>query len=61
MSLADTWIDGSTYSAAGDVPITPATSEVSRTGTGVQQIVVEDNTAVNDADKRFLRIEVRKN
>jgi len=54
------WLDGSSYSGTGSVPANAITTEVSRTGTNPETIVVRDNTAVNAAPKRFLRLRINE-
>jgi len=53
-----TWIDGSSYCSTGNVPNTPFTSELSRTGTNTETIVVEENAPISGARQRFLRVRV---
>jgi len=52
------WQSGSTYSASGDAPNTPLTSEVSRSGGPVETIVVRENVPMNVAAERYLRVKV---
>lgn len=51
-----TWQNGSTYSAAASTPTNAITTEVSHTVTNPETIVVRDNTAMNSAGRRFLRL-----
>jgi hypothetical protein len=53
-----TWIDGSVYCATGSVPNTAFTSEVSRTGTNTETIVVRETTPMESTPHRFLRVRV---
>ncbi len=53
-----TWLDGSTYSAAGSTPNTTYTSEVSHSGTNTQKIVVRDNKPLTTGTNRFMRVRV---
>lgn len=54
-----TWFDGSRYSAAGDVASNTYTTQVSRSGTPVETIVVRDNVLRTAASRRFLRVNVK--
>jgi hypothetical protein len=52
------WTEGSRYGAAGDLPTTAATTEVSRTPTGeVESIIVRENTAA-ESTARFFQLKV---
>ena len=54
-----TWLPGSSYASGGDVPSNANTTQVSRTAnSGLETIVVRDNTALNTAGKRFLRVKI---
>ncbi|HSU53362.1 MAG TPA: hypothetical protein VLT36_04820, partial [Candidatus Dormibacteraeota bacterium] len=52
------WYDGSSYSATSAVPNTAFTSEVSRTGTNTETIVIRENVPLGAAPNRFLRVKV---
>ncbi len=53
------WSDGSRYGAAGDLPANSFTTEVSRTSSnGVETITVRDNTDIDSAPRRFMRVRV---
>jgi hypothetical protein len=52
------WEDGSSYGPVTDSPLTPATDEVSRDGTPVETIVVQDNTPQQSSGRSFLRVMV---
>ena len=53
-----TWTPGSTYSADGDNPSTPLTTQVSRSGTNTETIVVRENAPLGSAAQRFMRVRV---
>jgi len=53
-----TWLPGCTYSGTNRVTATAHTTEFSRTGAGLEAIVVRDNTAVGNSPHRFLRLRV---
>ena len=52
------WLAGSSYSAAGDNPTTALTTEIARTGTTNQAIVVRDNQPITAAPQKFMRVKV---
>lgn len=52
------WNAGSTYSATGAVPNTVLTTEVSRTGTNTETIVVRENAPLGSSPQRFMRVRV---
>ena len=52
------WAPGSIYSATGNIPNTPLTTEVSRTGTNTETIVIRENAPLGSAARRFLRVRV---
>ncbi len=54
----NTWEDGSSYGPVADTPLTPATDEVSRAGTPVETIVVQDDTSQQVGRRAFLRVVV---
>ena len=57
--LLGAWATGSSYSISGDVPSNANTTQVSRTTNGgIETIVVRDNTLMNSATKRFIRLRV---
>lgn len=51
------WAPGSSYSAAGSVPNTAVTTEVSHTGPGVETITVRENEPIR-AQRMFLRLKL---
>jgi dienelactone hydrolase len=51
------WSAGSSYSGTGGTPVTLATTEVSRSGSGLEMITVRDNRPV-DQSPGFLRLRV---
>src|SRR5207302_918561 len=53
-----TWQPASSYSAANIVSNTLLTTEVSRTGTNTETIVIRENLPIESAPKRFLRVKV---
>ena len=53
-----TWLAGSTYSFLGSNPNTPLTTEVSRSGTNTETIVVRDNNPMGSTTNRFMRVRV---
>lgn len=54
------WTDGCTYGPAGDVGVTPATTQVSRTVNGpLETIVVRDNTPLGIEPHRALRLRIQ--
>ena len=52
------WLAGSSYSAAGDNPTTALTTEIARTGTTNEAIVVRDNQPITAAPQKFMRVKV---
>ncbi|MDB6018856.1 MAG: hypothetical protein JWR19_3345 [Pedosphaera sp.] len=52
------WTAGSTYTAAGNVPNTAITTEMSRSGTNTENIVVRDNAPLGTVPARFMRVRV---
>lgn len=54
-----TWQPGSSYAGTNSTPITPHTAEVSRSGLGLEQITVRDQTPAGAGSQRFLRLRVR--
>ena len=54
----DVWEDGSSYGPATDTPLTPATDEVTRTGTPLEIITVQDNISQQSGGRAFLRVKV---
>ena len=53
-----TWLPGCTYSGTNRVTATAHTTEFSRTGAGLETIVVRQNTPVITTPQRFLRLRV---
>ena len=53
-----TWLPGCTYSGTNRVTATAHTTELSRTGAGLETIVVRDNAPVGTSPHRFLRVRV---
>ncbi len=53
-----TWSPGSSYSASSSIPNTPLTTEVSRTGSNTETVVVRDNVPMGSATNRFMRVKV---
>jgi hypothetical protein len=53
-----TWLPGSSYSATNINPNTPLTTEVSRTGTNTETIIVRENVPMDSVPKSFLRVKV---
>jgi len=53
-----TWLPGCAYSGTNRVTATAETTEFSRTGAGLETIIVRDNTPVGSAPQRFLRLRV---
>lgn len=51
-----TWLPGCTYSGTNRITSTAQTTEFSRTGAGLETIVVRDNTSITNAHQRFLRL-----
>jgi hypothetical protein len=54
----ETWLPGCTYSGTNRVTATPHTTEFSRTGAGLETVVVYDNIPVETAPQRFLRLAI---
>ena len=54
----ETWLPGCTYRGTNRVTATPHTSEFSRTGAGLETVVVYDNTPVDATPQHFLRLRV---
>jgi hypothetical protein len=52
------WVAGSSYNLTNVNPNTPLTTEVSRTGTNTETIVVRENAPLGSAPKRFMRVKV---
>jgi hypothetical protein len=52
------WEDGASYGPLSDTVITPATSEILRTGDPVETITVQDNTPKESAARAYLRMVV---
>ena len=52
------WVGGSSYSAANSIPNTPLTSEVSRSGTNTESIIVRENLPLTSAPQSFMRVRV---
>ncbi len=52
------WTNGSVYSATGSVPNTALTSEVSRSGTNNETIVIRENAPISSAPQQFMRVRV---
>ena len=52
------WFDGSIYAATGDVPNTLLTSEVNRSGTNTETIIIRENAPLGSVPKRFMRVRV---
>jgi hypothetical protein len=53
------WAAGSSYSGAGGTPVTAATTEVSRSGAGLETITVRDNQPIGPT-AGFLRLRVSR-
>ncbi len=53
-----TWNSGSIYSFGGDTPSGANTTQVSRSGTNLETIVVRDNAPLNAAGGHFMRVRV---
>jgi hypothetical protein len=53
-----TWLPGCTYSGTNRLTVTAHTTEFSRAGAGLETITVRDNTPLNAASQRFLRLKV---
>ena len=53
-----TWLPGCAYSGTNRVTATADTTEFSRTGAGLETIIVRDNNPVGSAPQRFLRLRV---
>jgi hypothetical protein len=53
-----TWLPGCAYSGTNWVTATADTTEFSRTGAGLETIIVRDNNPVGSAPQRFLRLRV---
>jgi hypothetical protein len=53
-----TWLPGSSYSATNVNGNTPLTTEVSRTGTNTETIIVRENVPSDATPNRFLRVKV---
>ena len=54
------WLTGCTYSGTNRVTVTAHTTEFSRTGAGLETIIVRDNTPVGATPHRFLRLRVTR-
>lgn len=52
------WQDASSYGPTSDIPLTPITNELSRDGSPVELITVQDNTPLQNAPRAFLRVKV---
>ena len=52
------WTNGSLYSATGNVPNTALTTEISRSGTNHETIVIRANSPIDSAAKQFMRVRV---
>ena len=52
------WLAGSTYNRAGDVTNSALTTEVSRSGTNTETIVVREKAPLGSAPQRFMRVRV---
>ena len=52
------WLPGASYAGAGSTQNTPNTTEVSRSGIGVETIVVRDNSPTDISTKRFIRLRI---
>src|SRR6185436_18259965 len=52
------WSPGSSYSATGNIPNTPLTTEVSRTGTNTEIITIRENVPLGSAPRGFMRVRV---
>jgi hypothetical protein len=52
------WTGGSSYSATNSISNTALTSEVSRSGTITETIVVRENLPLTSAPQNFLRVRV---
>jgi hypothetical protein len=52
------WEDGSVYSDTNSVPNTAITTELNRTGTNTETIVVRENTPLDGSSHRFVRVRV---
>ncbi len=52
------WLGGSSYGGAGSEPDTAVTTEVGRSGIGLEEITVRDDTPLDGARRRFLRLQV---
>lgn len=53
------WTAGSTYTGSNSIPTTGETTELTRTGAGIETITVRDNTPADAAPKRFLRVRIQ--
>jgi len=53
------WVSGSTYGLSGDTPNTPFSTEVRRSGSINETIVVRDNSPLGTLTNRFMRVRVR--
>ena len=56
--LTQDWQPGLRYCAGADVTSSPYAVQISRSGTGIETIVVGDNTLPANADRRFIRVKV---
>jgi Hydrazine synthase alpha subunit middle domain/WD40-like Beta Propeller Repeat len=52
------WLAGSTYNLASNAPNSLLTTEVSRTGTSTETIVVRENAPLGSVPRRFMRVRV---
>ena len=52
------WTNGSVYSATGNAPDTASTTEVSRSGTNNETIVIRGNSPISSAPQQFMRLRV---
>jgi hypothetical protein len=52
------WTNGSLYSATGSVPNTALTSEIVRSGTNNETIVIRGNAPIGSAAQQFMRVRV---
>ena len=53
-----TWLPGCAYSGTNWVTATAVTTEFSRTGAGLETVIVRDNNPIGSAPQRFLRLRV---
>jgi len=52
------WTNASAYSATGSVPVTALTTEVSRSGTNNETIIVRENSPIGSIPRQFMRVRV---